>query len=331
MKELYRRILSLDPEKEHELATVTGGIHAGTHVLSTRGQVVWCSDPELAALPGDVKTEDLFRERLTHPLRLFVCGCGFVGQAVIRLAAFLGWETCAIDDREEFTQAAREAGAHRVICSPFGAALSQISADEGTCFVIVTREHKYDRECLEVILRHPFGYAGMMGSHHRAAMMRQSLQEEGICKEKIEQIHTPVGLAIHAQTPEEIAVSIVAQIIQEKENFAGGSAFSRELETAIRTLCVSDGQAMLAVITSRKGSTPRKPGARMLIYPDGSTVGTIGGGLMEAEVIRRAVGYLAQPSGFQPCSITIDLTGKTDQYADMACGGVTQVFLEMLA
>ena len=68
----------------------------------------------------------------------------------------------------------------------------------------------------------------------------------------------------------------------------------------------------------------------MLVYPDGHTVGTIGGGIMEAKVIRTAVTCLEQPSAFRPFSITIDLTGKTGEYADMLCGGMTQVFLELV-
>jgi xanthine dehydrogenase accessory factor len=327
---LYQRIGELDPEKEHELITVTGGEHAGMHILLTQGQVAWSSRPDLLSLPENVCEEDVFREKLSPALRVVVCGCGFVGQAVIRLAKFLGWQVLAVDDRKEYLSGAEAKGADKAISGPFRSVLSRIRSDKGTCYVVVTREHQYDRECLDVILKRPFGYVGMMGSHHRAAMMKESLVKDGLDEKVAAMVHAPVGLPIKAQTPEEIAVSIIAQIIQEKEQFAGTDAFPEDLVKALHRLITSGDHGILALITSRKGSTPRKPGTRMLVYPDGHTVGTIGGGIMEAKVIRTAVTCLEQPSAFRSYSITIDLTGKTGEYADMLCGGMTQVFLELV-
>ena len=262
--------------------------------------------------------------------RLVVCGCGYVGQSVIRLAKFLGWNVTALDDREEFVSMARLAGADEVICGPFGETIPKTASYSSTCYVVVTREHRYDRECLDAILAREPGYVGMMGSHTRSDRMRQSLAESGVDKEKIARIHAPVGLEIGAVTPQEIAVSIIAQIMQEKAKFLQGSAFPPDLMAALKEEGPDGSHAILALITAQRGSTPREAGARMLVYPDGKTVGTIGGGLMEAEVIRRALQSLEDPSSFRPYTITIDMSGRPGSMKDMVCGGVTDVFLELL-
>ena len=117
MKELYRLIDSLDMNRKHELVTVTGGAHAGLKLLLTDGEVIWSSDPACSDIPEKARPESVFRERLTHAVRLVVCGCGYVGQSVIRLAKFLGWNVTALDDREEFVSMARLAGADEVMIS----------------------------------------------------------------------------------------------------------------------------------------------------------------------------------------------------------------------
>ena len=330
MKELYRLIDSLDMNRKHELVTVTGGAHAGLKLLLTDGEVIWSSDPACSDIPEKARPESVFRERLTHAVRLVVCGCGYVGQSVIRLAKFLGWNVTALDDREEFVSMARLAGADEVICGPFGETIPKTASYSSTCYVVVTREHRYDRECLDAILAREPGYVGMMGSHTRSDRMRQSLAESGVDKEKIARIHAPVGLEIGAVTPQEIAVSIIAQIMQEKAKFLQGSAFPPDLMAALKEEGPDGSHAILALITAQRGSTPREAGARMLVYPDGKTVGTIGGGLMEAEVIRRALQSLEDPSSFRPYTITIDMSGRPGSMKDMVCGGVTDVFLELL-
>lgn len=330
MKELYQRINALDMDREHELITVTGGKYAGLELLLTDGEVVWSSDSSCSSVPDGIESGYLFCEKLTHAPRLVVCGCGFVGQSVIRLAKFLGWYVSALDDRKEFADMAGSAGADEVICGPFGDSIPKVFSDSSTCFVVVTREHQYDRECLDVILKRPLGYVGMMGSHTRADRMRQGLRESGTDEEKISRIHAPIGLEIGAVTPEEIAVSIISQIMLEKAHFPGGSAFQEDLMRALLELCSGQDHAVLALITARKGSTPRQAGARMLVYPDGKTVGTIGGGLMEAEVIRSAVLFLEDPSAFRPHIMTIDMSGRPGSMTGMVCGGVTDVFLELL-
>ena len=94
----------------------------------------------------------VFTERIAKGRRLVLCGAGHVALCVIRLAAMLGYGTTVIEDREEYARKAREVGAQRVICRDFGEALAEIPGDETTAFVVMTREHAHDVECLRRIL-----------------------------------------------------------------------------------------------------------------------------------------------------------------------------------
>lgn len=340
MQEFYKRLEGLDYDRDNEVITVVRGEHAGAKILLTDGQTVFSSvsgsDPgadlmaELESLPEGA----LYREKLGHIQTLVVCGAGFVGQSVIRLGKFLGWRVLSVEDRPEFAGEARAAGADEVLCGPFTDILSGISYDEDTFFVIVTREHCYDKACLDEILKHPFGYLGMMGSHKRAAAMKRTLREELWPEDVIARLHAPIGISVGAQTPEEIAVSIAAEMICEKQKRSGRYHFPNDIMEGIRGVYGNQeggaAHAVLATIIRQTGSTPRKSGARMLIYPDGSAIDTIGGGSMEGAVIRRAVEALKDPAGFKPSVLTVDLTGRYGEYADMMCGGITEIFLELI-
>ena len=150
----------------------------------------------------------------------------------------------------------------------------------------------------------------------------------------IAKLHAPIGISVGAQTPEEIAVSIAAEMICEKQKQSGRYHFPDDIMDGIRAVFrkQEDGEAhaVLATIISQTGSTPRKAGARMLVYPNGSATGTIGGGAMEGAVIRRAVQGLGNPAAFEPSLMTVDLTGRYGEYADMMCGGITEIFMELI-
>ena len=232
MKQLYEILNNLKPGKEYELLTVLSGACAGQKLLLEDGQTLWssgCSQEKMEALPG----EAVFCEKLGHACRLVICGGGYVGQAVTKMAALLGWHVTVIDDREAYAREAAAAGAKETYSGSYAEILSRLPSDGNTFYVTVTREHCFDLECLREILKKPFGYVGVMGSHTRAKKLRESLQEEGFGKELAEGIHAPIGLSIGAQTPEEIAVSIVAQIIQVQKEMPPVSLLPDELMQAI--------------------------------------------------------------------------------------------------
>ena len=243
---------------------------------------------------------------------------------IIRLGKMLGFTVTVLEDRPKFADNARAAGADHVLCETFREGLSQIKGDSDTWFVIVTRGHRYDSECLEAALGKEYAYVGMMGSRRRVAVVKDQLAQNGVDQEKLDSVHTPIGLKISAETPEEIAVSIMAEIIQIKNGREQGSGYSDEL---LEALTEGKQKAVLATIISRKGSAPRGVGTKMLVREDGSTVDTIGGGCVESEIIQKALLMMRVGAPlFQVCRE--DLTMEAAENEGMVCGGVVEVMLE---
>ena len=288
-------------------ATVLEGSAAGEKAVISGGKAAYFSDPEgllksreaeLTAWGNEgsgvrrLNGSRVYIERIGQRNRLILCGCGHVSLPIIRLAKTLGFYVTAIDDREEFTVRAGEAGADKAEHADFSHALARIPGDQNSYFVVVTRGHQWDERCLLQICEKKHGYIGMMGSARRAKMVRQSLLEKGVDPGVIADIHTPIGLAIGAETPEEIAVSVMAEIIAVK-NRKPEVSVSAELQSNLRGQAAEErGGMVLATIISRSGSAPRSVGSKMLIQADGSCIDTIGGGLLEAEVTARAGGML---------------------------------------
>lgn len=280
------------------------------------------------SLPS-VVTEDgirIYRERIGGRKKLYICGGGHVSMPIIRIGKMIGFTVTVLEDRPKFADNARAAGADRVFCEPFGDGLARITGDEDSWFVIVTRGHRYDTECLECILRKRHAYVGMMGSRRRVAIVKDQLHQKGVSRELLDSVHTPIGLKIGAETPEEIAVSIMAEIIQVKKNRDNSGEYSEEM---LRGLMSEDGRKKtVATIVSRKGSAPRGIGTKMLIYEDGMTVDTIGGGCVESEIIQKAL--LMMRTGtpeFQICRVDMTMDAAEDE--GMVCGGVVEVMLEL--
>lgn len=153
----------------------------------------------------------------------------------------------------------------------------------------------------------------------------------------LDAVHTPIGLKIGAETPEEIAVSIMAEIIQIKntqseEDGAKAGGYSDEMLSCIfgtkaDEKNIGDQKKVLATIISRKGSAPRGVGTKMLILEDGTTVDTIGGGCIESEIIQKALLMMRMDTpAFQVC--TVDMTAGQAEDEGMVCGGVVEVMLE---
>lgn len=233
----------------------------------------------------------VFVEPLADGRRLVICGAGHVALCVIRLGVMLGFETTVIEDRETYAEKARTAGAGRVICSPFGAALETLDSDDRTAFVVMTREHVHDLECLRRILKKPCAYAGMMGSRSRSASVRQQLLSEGFDPRRVDALRMPIGLSIGARTPEEIAVSVMGELIAVMNGLDSGEGFPPGM---LEALTAPGTAAVLAMIVEKNGEAPRRPGTKMLVWGDGSFLGTVGGGTAEAEILETAVRMLRE-------------------------------------
>ena len=148
-------------------------------------------------------------------LKLVVFGAGHVGQSVALIGGMLGYEVIVVDDRHEF--ASRERFQDRrirlLVADPItGAERAQIN--QGTAVVIVTRGHQSDELCLKTVLQSRATYLGMIGSRRRVLGVFKRLTADGFSEESLSRVHAPIGLRIGARTPQEIAVSILAEIIE---------------------------------------------------------------------------------------------------------------------
>ena len=314
------------PEGDIWSETVLAGEHAGEKRLSCGDGAGAEGEQKVKTLHDAESQTRIYRERIGRTPKMVICGAGHVSMPIIRMGKMLGFTVTVIEDRPKFADHARAAGADQVLCEPFSDGLSKIRGDSDSWFIIVTRGHRYDTECLEAILQKPYAYVGMMGSRRRVAIVKDQLEAKGVCREALDGVHTPIGLKIGAETPEEIAVSVMAEIIQVKNAGSAKGGYSPELLDAV--LNPEDSrEKVLATIISRKGSAPRSVGTKMLIRADGTTVDTIGGGCIESEVIQKALLMMrAEDEEFRLCAV--DMTADAAEDEGMVCGGVVEVMLE---
>ncbi len=157
----------------------------------------------------------LFYEPIIPAPRLLVFGAGHVGQAVARLGIFLGFEVILFDDREDLPVPEDLLAKVRFLTGDMATNLSAFPTDEMSYAVIVTRGHRHDAAVLRVALAKKLAYVGMIGSRRKVTLMREEFIRQGwASEEKWAEVHSPVGLDIGAETVEEIAVSIMAEIIK---------------------------------------------------------------------------------------------------------------------
>lgn len=275
-----------------------------------------------------------FIEPFCREERLIILGGGHVGLALSEFAAKTGFQVCVVDDRPSFANTVRFPWAEEVLCEDFASAVEKLKISEHDYITILTRGHRHDGDCLRALYKEKkSAYLGMIGSRRRVKQLKEQLHEEDdIDQEWLEFIHTPIGLNIGAVSPEEIAIAILAEIIQVKRmEHRVGKAMPSDVDMrVIERLAYPDekrlnqGKSIVTIILT-KGSTPRKPGAKMIVYEDGTIEGTIGGGCAEAgisQIARQIIqkgGYLIQH---------IDMTGEVAEEEGMVCGGIMKVLIE---
>lgn len=145
----------------------------------------------------------------------FIIGAGHIASKLAPLTRLVGFSTIVLDDRPEYVSLERFPTAdNRIVVEGFQDVFSQILVEQDSFIVIVTRGHNSDRDVLGQALNSPAAYIGMIGSRRKIALTFESLQKQGFSEDKLQKVRTPIGLSIGAETPEEIAVSIVAEMIQ---------------------------------------------------------------------------------------------------------------------
>lgn len=170
------------------------------------------------ARPGDAR---LMLELFEAPARLVISGGGHVGLSLATVGRFLGFNVVVIDDRAEFANAERFPMASEILCGDVGEMLDAMTLDATCSVVLVSRGHTVDTLALRHSVGRGAGYIGMIGSRRRTGTVLQMLRDEGIDAEELAQVHTPIGLDIGAETPEEIAVAIMAEIILIRKGGSG--------------------------------------------------------------------------------------------------------------
>ncbi len=148
--------------------------------------------------------------------RLVMFGAGHVGKAVSALAATCGFRVTVVDERPECTGRDQFPFAHEIVCATVADAFPRLSVDRDTSVVIATPGHLHDFEAVRGALKTDARFIGLVGSRRKRELLLTTLEGEGVGALQCERIVTPVGLDIGAETPEEIAVSIVGQLIRER-------------------------------------------------------------------------------------------------------------------
>lgn len=161
-------------------------------------------------------TVEIYIEPIMKKNKLYIFGAGHTGQALARYAPDFGYETVLIDDRKEYLEDCTNAEVNKMNL-PFPQALQLLPFDEQTYIAILTYSHETDREILAFCLKKPHAYLGMIGSRRKVEVTKKRFVEAGIgSAEQLDKVDMPMGVHIKAETPYEIAISILAKLIQTK-------------------------------------------------------------------------------------------------------------------
>ena len=238
-REPYRIAFSRLRQGERTLIAKTLGGAAGAPsvmvaVLDERGAPVYNSlqssfrtaaERSLhSGTPAFMEEDGIFLDPVIPQERLLVLGGGYVGQAVSWLASRLDFRITVADDRKEFSAGERFPPGVETLCGSYTEIVERFPFDSATYVVMVTRGHLTDLECLRAVLKRKYSYAGFIGSGRKVKLFREQLKNEGFAKERIDGLHAPIGLSIGAETPAELAVSILGEVIAVRRHAGQGAA-----------------------------------------------------------------------------------------------------------
>lgn len=159
---------------------------------------------------------EIFVEPLLTAPTLLLVGAGHVGAAVAEVAHFAGFRVTVLDDRPEFVTPESFPHAEERIAGDLVAQIKQLDISPRTYVVLVTRAHSLDAALLGAIVDRPAAYIGMLGSKRRVLTVMNTLKQQGVDEAKLARVHAPIGVEINAETPQEIAISIMAEVIQAR-------------------------------------------------------------------------------------------------------------------
>ena len=175
-------------------------------------------------------TVEVFVEPILPPATVVVIGAGHVGKAVVHLAKWLGFRVAVSDDRSEFCNPEATPGADAYYPVPMGELSEHLQLNNRSYIVITSRGSSVDVQGLPGLLEADSAYVGVIGSKRRWLTTVKALKAKGVSDEKIARVHSPMGLELNAETPEEIAVSIMAEILMLKDKGTGKPMKAKERE-----------------------------------------------------------------------------------------------------
>ncbi|HIP97473.1 MAG TPA: hypothetical protein EYH32_09710 [Anaerolineae bacterium] len=219
----------------HADGTIEGTIGGGAleaRVIAAAREALYKGEPRLVSFtlrdagagdPGICGGEaDVFIDVLVSHPTLLIVGAGHVAVPVAELGALLGFRTVVLDDRAEFANAERFPRADELIVGDVPTELARFPVNAQTHVVIVTRGHAQDEAALQAVLDSPAAYIGMIGSRRKVRTVFDHLRAVGVSGDALARVRAPIGLDIGAETPAEIAVSIVAEIVMLRRGGRGG-------------------------------------------------------------------------------------------------------------
>ena len=191
-----------------------GGVELEKKILEEGEVLLKEKKPKVLVLSSENRRVEILLEPIFSEPTVYLFGGGHVSEQVAPLAKKVHFKVAVIDDREMFANRKRFPEADEVIVSEFEKCFNQLPIDETSYIVIVTRGHLYDGFVLKQAVKTKARYIGMIGSKKKIRTLYQNLMEEGISKDTLARVYAPIGIDINSETPEEIAVSIVAELIK---------------------------------------------------------------------------------------------------------------------
>ena len=170
---------------------------------------------------GGADAYEVMLEIIEAPVTLLICGGGHIGLSLATIGEHVGFSVAVMDDREIYANRERFPMADRVMSGDFAEMLADFPIGSNTYIVMVSRGHKQDETCLRSVVDRGAAYVGMIGSKRRVSTVLRHLAEEGIDLAALERVYTPIGFDLGAETPEEIAVSIIAELIAVRRGGSG--------------------------------------------------------------------------------------------------------------
>lgn len=310
MNSYYSKLLKVLPEGNLERRT---DITTGHEAIYKDGKLLFSDSEDAVSKP------DLTESIVAEP-HLVLFGSGHVGKALYDLAVLQDMKVTVFDSRSELLTQDRFPKATRIV-GEYDEILSKDYEDfHAPYYCIFTHGHLHDEQCLLYALRHPHAYIGMIGSKAKVAHCMEIVRDSDITDDMLTKLHTPIGLSINAVTPQEIAISIMAQIVSVFRTDKNAVT----IDTQIVRKAASE-RGIMARIIKKDGSSPRSVGS-MIFVTENDFIGTVGGGAVERIAIDRSRELLKKNERLLVEHYSLKPTGPLN----MTCGGENTIMYKLI-